>query len=81
MGILRWFWNRVQLQPVATGTLVRSSLVMGTAFGLNLTTGQLATVYPWIEMVIMWLTFSAVTPTKTADARVAAALATPAPGQ
>ncbi len=48
---------------------------MGTTFGLNLSTAQLAAVYPWIEALIAWLTYSAVTPTKTADARVAAAQA------
>jgi hypothetical protein len=49
------------------------------AFGLKLTTTQLAIVYPYVESVLLFFTQEAVTPNASVLAQVKAAYETPYP--
>lgn len=69
--------------PVLVGALVRSTLVLVTAFGLHLTTDQMAAIILVTETLLAFWTNSATVPTvkvdEHVDAKVNAALNAPGP--
>lgn len=66
-------------EPAVVTSVIGTAATLGAAFGLHVTTDQLAAVTSSVGVIVGLVIRSNVTPTAKADAPVAAALAVPVP--
>jgi hypothetical protein len=60
-------WERLANEPTAILGLVRAGVVLGSAFGLNLSVAQTVAIYGFTEAVTSVLNRLLVTPTRKVD--------------
>ena len=65
-------------EPAAWGAIIRAAVVLGTAFGLNLSEAQSIAIYGFVEVFTLYFVREAVTPNaKLSEATIAKAELSP----
>lgn len=64
-------WKRIFNEPILLGGVVRAVIYMLMAFGVGISTEQLAAVMTVVETILLLVTRAYVTPNHLAEARVA----------